>query len=113
MKLHQFLFLNIIALVGYIDIFIILNCFLDDFLYKTFKFYISFSFKCDIFTYNNIIIPVYICLFFIEYLLVKSKKIQPIIKSDKKVFIIQFYITFTISLLSAFIYFFAVYQINR
>ena len=113
MRLYQFLFLNIIALVGYIDIFVILNFFFDEFIDKTFNFYLPLSLECDIFTYNNIIIPVYICLFFIEYLLVKSKKIRPIIKIDKKAFIIQFYITFTISLLSAFIYFYAIYQINR
>lgn len=113
MRLYQFLFLNIIALVGYIDIFVILNILLDDFLYKTFKFYISFDIKCDMFTHNNIIIPVYLCLFVIEYLLVKAKKIQPLIKWKNKAYIIQFNITFAISLLSAFIYFYAVYQLNR
>ena len=104
MKLHQYLFLNIISLAGYIDLFVYINILFIEQIYKLFKIVFPENFIIDSFAYNNLAIPFYVILFFIEFMLVKSKKIQPIVKINNKVYIIQFYITLVISLLSAIFY---------
>lgn len=101
MKLHQSLFLNIISLVGYIDLFVYINILFIEQIYKLLKVVPSEKFILDLFAYNNIVIPIYLSLFLIEYLLVKSKKLQPIVKINNKVYIVQFYINLVISLSSA------------
>ena len=105
MKLHQSLFLNIISLVGYIDLFAYINVLFYKQIYNLFKIAISSHIVFDSFAYNNMLIPVYLLLFLIEYLLVKSKKLQPIIKIENKIYITLFYINLVISLLSAIFYF--------
>ena len=113
MKLHQSLFLNIISLVGYIDLFAYINVLFIEQIYKLLKVAPTEKFIFDSFAYNNMLIPVYLLLFLIECLLVKSKKMQPIVKINNKVYIIQFYINLVISILSAIFYFWAVYQLSR
>lgn len=105
MKLHQSLFLNIISLAGYIDLFVYINILFIEQIYKLLKVVPSEKFILDSFAYNNMLIPIYLLLFVIEYLLIKSKKLQPIIKINNRVYIVQFYITFVISILSAIFYF--------
>ncbi len=105
LKLHQFLFLNIISFVGYIDLFVYINILFIEQIYKLLKVIPSEKFILDLFAYNNIVIPIYLSLFLIEYLLVKSKKLQPIVKINNKVYIVQFYINLVISLSSAIFFF--------
>jgi len=113
MKLHQYLFLNIISLVGYIDLFAYINVLFVEQIYKLLKVAPTERFIFDSFAYNNLAIPFYVLLFFIEYLLVKSKKMQPIVKINNRIYIVQFYINLVISILSAIFYFWAVYQLSR
>ena len=113
MKLHQSLFLNIISFLGYIDIFVAISFFFGSFFDKYFHIYMPLTLECNLFTYNNILIPIYLLLFLIEYLLIKSKKLQPIVKINNRVYIVQFYVNLVISILSAILYFYAVYQLNR
>ena len=105
MKLHQSLFLNITSLVGYIDLFVYINILFIEQIYKLLQMVPSEKFILDSFAYNNMLIPVYLLLFIIEYLLVKSKKLQPVVKINNKVYIAQFYINLVISILSAIFYF--------
>ena len=113
MKLHQYLFLNIISFAGYIDLFTYINVLFIEQIYKLLKVAPPERFVFDSFAYNNMLIPVYLLLFLIEYLLIKSKKIQPIVRIENKIYITQFYINLVISLLSAIFYFWAVYQLSR
>ena len=113
MKLHQFLFLNIISFIGYIDLFTYINILFCDKIYNLSHIFISSHIIFNLFAYNNIIVPIYIFLFVLEYSLIKLKKIQPLIKIENKIYITQFYINFVISILSAIFYFYAVYQLNR
>ncbi len=113
MKLHQFLFLNIISFVGYIDLFVYINILFIEQIYNLLKVAPTEKFIFDSFAYNNMLVPVYLLLFLIEYLLVKTKKMQPIVKVNNRVYIVQFYVNFVISLLSAIFYFWAVYQLSR
>ena len=105
MKLHQSLFLNIVSFAGYIDLFVYINILFIEQIYNLLKVVPSEKFILDSFAYNNMLIPVYLLLFLIEYLLVKSKKLQPIIKIENKIYITLFYINLVISLLSAIFYF--------
>ena len=104
MKLHQYLFLNIISFAGYIDLFAYINVLFIEQIYKLLKVAPSERFVFDSFAYNNMLIPVYLLLFLIEYWLVKSKKLQSIVRIENKIYITQFYINLVISLLSAIFY---------
>ena len=112
MKLYKFLFLNVISFVGYIDLFVVINFLFEGFFDKYFHIYMPLTIECNSFAFNNMLIPVYLLLFLIEYLLVKSKKLQPIVKINNRVYIAQFYINLVISLLSAIFYFWAVYRLS-
>lgn len=113
MRLHQSLFLNIISLAGYIDLFAYINVLFCQKIYNLFNIFIPSHIVFDSFACNNFAIPIYLFLFLTEYLLVKSKKIKPIVKIDNKIYIVNFYIMFVISILSAMFYFYAVYQLSR
>ena len=113
MKFHQSLFLNIVSFAGYIDLFAYINVLFIEQIYNLLKVAPTEKFIFDSFAYNNMLVPVYLLLFLIEYMLLKSKKLQPIVKINNKVYIIQFYINLVISILSAIFYFWAVYQLSR
>ena len=113
MKLYQSLFLNIVSIVCYIDLFVVIDMFFYKQIDEFFNICIPLKNLCDMFTYNNIVIPLYLLLFLVELILVKTKKIQPIIRITNRFYITVFYINLCISLLSAIIYFYAIYLLNK
>ena len=113
MKLYQSLFLNIVSIACYIDLFVVTNLLLYKQIDEIFNALIPLKNLCDMFTYNNIVIPLYLLLFLVELILVRTNKIQPILKITNRFYIIVFYINLCISLFSAIIYFYAIYVLNK
>lgn len=99
MKLHQSLFLNIISLFGYIDLFFQFVSIYSEFVARVFGIGYALNLLT---TFHPIRIPATLLLLifaFIEFFVIKTKKLQPIIKADSKLFKILFYIAITTSFL--------------
>lgn len=99
MKLHQSLFLNIISLFGYIDLFFQFASIYSEFVARVFDIGYALNLLT---TFHPIRIPatlILLILSVIEFFIIRTKKWQPIIKTDNKIFKIFFYLTITISFL--------------
>lgn len=98
MKLYQSLFLNIISLFGYIDLFFQFASVYSELLVRIFGIGGMVNLLTSL---HPIRIPVTVGLLLltiIEFFIIKIRKYQPIIKINNNIFKILFYITTTISL---------------
>lgn len=102
MKLYQSLFLNIISLFGYIDIFFQIASIYSSFIKRVFDIGYFIDFFVTLHPYRIPATILFLLLFSIEFLIIKTKKLQPIIKIDNKLYKTSFYITIGISFLYTF-----------
>ncbi len=110
MKLHQSLFLNIVAFIGLINLFESFMYLYSLFIEKFFNIILNFFLLENFSSAVDLVVPIFLLLFIAEYVIIKAKKLQPIIKNNSKLFKALFYLCFVIAISKSAFWWFVLYS---